>query len=122
VGDLNSLARSDNYAPDTLDRLLKVGVNKFGTEALKYDVTDFLLDQGFIDAARRFRRDVFTVPTAYNQDVNHALPMRLDYVFATPSALAKIVSVEVVNNEDTNTISDHYPIVVRLRKPSAMRS
>jgi len=50
-----------------------------------------------------------TVPTTANQDANHAVPLRLDYVLED----SRDVTVEayVIENSDTHRLSDHFPIL-----------
>jgi len=114
VGDINSLSCNDRY-PDTLPaELALMGITKFGVNSLHHDVTDYLTKAGLIDiAAARNSRDA-TVPTPANKDQQHAADLRLDYMFATRAIAARVSDIQVVKNELTNRISDHYPLVVTL--------
>src|SRR3989344_2406246 len=52
LGDLNSLARVDNYSPDFISKFNESQKKKFLTEGkTRYDVTDTLLKLGYIDLA-----------------------------------------------------------------------
>jgi exodeoxyribonuclease-3 len=110
VGDFNSLSRQDNYPQTILGELQSHHITKFGRDALEFSVTSMLESAGLIDVAARFNRMDSTVPSGFNQDKNHEVAMRLDYIFASRAALKGVVAIEVVKNEATNTISDHYPI------------
>ena len=60
-------------------------------------------------------RDQFyrTVPTLSNNDVAHAAPMRLDYILASPSVADRCVASNIDINQNTDEISDHYPVVAQ---------
>lgn len=112
TGDFNSLSRQDNYPPNLLQQLQSKGISKFGTQQLEFTVIDELLKAGFIDvAAAKSKLDV-TVPSAYNTDQDHEVPVRVDYMFVTPDLVPFITEVNVVKTDLTDAISDHFPLVV----------
>jgi len=114
MGDFNSLSRTDEYPEDLIDELKAKGITKFGTDNLRYDVTDYFTEAGLVDVAASLTSRTSTVPTPANQDVYHAAELRLDYMFAT-QGLAKVIKlIEVVKTPLTDTISDHYPVVATL--------
>jgi exonuclease III len=41
--------------------------------------------------------------------------MRLDYIFVSPPLLGSLQSAEVVRSEETDRLSDHYPVQAVLR-------
>ncbi|MGF7228631.1 MAG: endonuclease/exonuclease/phosphatase family protein [Candidatus Saccharibacteria bacterium] len=114
TGDFNSLSRADQYPEGLIDDLTAKGITKFGTNALRYDVTDFFTNAGLIDIAVPLSSRTNTVPTPANQDVYHAAELRLDYMFVTQGLAKAIKSIEVVKSPLTEVISDHYPLVVTL--------
>lgn len=117
TGDLNSLSRQDNYPPSLLDELRAKGISKFGSEALEFRVIDRLLQAGFIDAAAAAGQFDPTVPSVFNTDQDHEVPVRVDYVFVTPDLAPFISRVERVKNDLTDAIADHYPLVVTFDFP-----
>jgi exodeoxyribonuclease III len=126
TGDFNSLSRQDNYPPEFLTTLQQRKFYKFGQDELEFRVTDKLAESGFTDVAANLAHLDITAPTPYGESeadsegvpVSEA-PARVDYVFANTKAMAFVKDFEVIKNEETNKISDHYPIVVTLDIPSA---
>ncbi len=119
-GDLNCLSRCDNYDEAALlAQLAEVGVTKFGTDSIRYDVTGCLEAAGLVDVGAHFRDFSATVPSAFNRDVAHTAHVRVDYAFASPEALRLITSYWVVKSSETDRISDHYPIILELNTAAA---
>jgi exodeoxyribonuclease-3 len=121
TGDFNSLSKQDNYSPEFLAMLQKRKFYKFGQDALDYRVTDKLAEAGFVDIAAKLAHLEVTAPTqlgiteASNEDMPVSeMPARIDYVFANNNAVPMITDYAVIKNEETDKISDHYPIVVTL--------
>ena len=121
TGDFNSLSRQDNYPPEFLTTLQQRKFYKFGQDALEYRVTDKLAEAGFVDVAAKFGHLDITAPTPYGETdasneqvpVSEA-PARIDYVFVSANAVPFVKDYSVIKNEETNKISDHFPIVVTL--------
>lgn len=114
VGDFNSLSRRDKYGDATIADLRSHDISKFGSATLDYDVTDFLMGSGMKDTASALGNLARTVPTPSNTDPSHSVSLRLDYAFANPLALPHIREVSVIKNHLTDTISDHYPLLIDL--------
>lgn len=115
MGDFNSLSRSDNYKPGLIEELRAKGIRKFGETTLRFDVMDLWRELGLVDVALQLGTNEWTVPTPANNDVNHADRLRLDYMVAAPTMLTSIVSLSTPKTRLTDTISDHYPLVVTLK-------
>lgn len=111
VGDLNSLSRHDGYDPQMLSELQRRGITKFGRSELEYGVTDYLEQAGFVDVAARLGTMRPTVPTASTPGKDREVPVRTDYIFATPDVAAFATGIEVVTTDLTDSISDHYPLI-----------
>lgn len=112
TGDFNSLSEADNYPDNLIDKLTAQSIAKFGTDRLRFDVTKRLAEAGFVDAATELGVATNTVPTPANQDANHAVEMRLDYMFVSSGLVKHIKSITVPKTSLTDKISDHYPIVL----------
>jgi len=112
TGDFNSLSETDEY-PDTLiSELTAQGIEKFGADVLRFDVTNYLSRSGLIDVAAALNKRACTVPTPANRDKFHAARMRLDYMFVTESLMRSVQSIEVPRDTLTDQISDHYPVIL----------
>jgi endonuclease/exonuclease/phosphatase family metal-dependent hydrolase len=111
TGDFNSLSRTDHYPDGLIHDLAAKGIAKFGTNSLRYDVTDYFTEAGLVDVAASLNQRSNTVPTPANQDVYHAAELRLDYMFATQGLARVIKEIAVIKTPLTDVISDHYPIV-----------
>ncbi len=115
TGDLNSLGRADSYPKNLLNKLLAQGIKKFGTTRLSFKELDCFITAGLIDVAAQRQIPTTTVPTPANDDANHAIALRLDYILASPSVDSLIKSMSVVKNDLTDRISDHYPVAISIR-------
>jgi len=114
TGDFNSLSRADQYPDDLITKLAAQGITKFGTDSLRFDVTDYFARAGFTDAAVSLGNLETTVPTRANHDAYHAADLRLDYMFVSGSLAKVIRNIDVSKDELTDKISDHYPQVLTL--------
>lgn len=112
TGDFNSLSRRDGYGPQMLGDMQRRGITKYGRSELEFGVSDYLEQAGFVDVAAKLGQLQPTVPTASAQDKDHEMPVRIDYVFATPDIAEFAQNASVIMGELTNSISDHYPLVV----------
>jgi exodeoxyribonuclease-3 len=121
VGDLNSIARADNYPPEFLAELHKRQIAKYGQNELDYRVTDFLTAAGFVDAAAKLGAMNPTVPSPYSTDEAHEVPARIDYAFVSAGLVPLVRDFTVIKNELTDKISDHYPIVLTLGAQTKQR-
>lgn len=112
TGDFNSLSRQDHYPPELLNQLQAKGITKYGTNNLEYTVIDQLLGAGFVDVGAAMATFEPTVPSAFSTDKDHEVPVRVDYMFVTPDLAPLVKGVERVKTDLTDTISDHYPLIV----------
>jgi exodeoxyribonuclease-3 len=107
LGDFNSLSRSDTYG-DLCAR-----------EFTFYDLTRFEVTDIFnvyhTDAVAHINvSDRSTHPTV---GVTHRIsktPIRIDYVFLTPSLSTHIKNAQIIKTPTAEKASDHYPVVVTL--------
>jgi endonuclease/exonuclease/phosphatase family metal-dependent hydrolase len=113
-GDFNSLKRSDNYPFNLASDFADQGIKKFGDGSLRYDVTDYLEEAGFVDVAEKLGNTENTVPTPANTDKFHAAKLRLDYIFVSKGLIQAVKSIKVVKSYLTDKISDHYPLIMEL--------
>ena len=113
MGDFNSLSPRDPYdRKKLLATFQKMNLTKFGDSVLRFDCVEFLDQHGFVDAAYSLGRAFApTVPTTSNQDLAHAVPLRLDYTFVSSALVPFLSNVEIIKNEITDSMSDHYPLV-----------
>lgn len=112
TGDFNSISRQDNYPPQLLDQLRAKGISKYGMQALEFSVIDKLLQSGFVDVFAAAGNFNATVPSAFNNDKEHEVPVRIDYIFITRDLAPFVTGVECDKSDLTDTISDHYPLIV----------
>lgn len=112
TGDLNSLSRRDAYGDQMLAELQRRGISKYGHSELEFTVTDYLEQAGFVDVAARLQSMRATTPTAATPEKDREAPVRIDYLFATPDIAACAQQAAVIVNDFTESISDHYPVVV----------
>lgn len=136
AGDFNALARSDagQYGASLLASMRKIEGRlepKSGTPIVKYrtiyrnnlndgeidySVTDRMLGAGFIDAFR-FVNNMFknSVPTNAYLKKSSKL-RRIDYAWINRRLSKELVRVEIIQNHHTDSLSDHYPLLITIKK------
>lgn len=119
IGDFNSISRADTYPPEFLNELRKRKIIKFGQNELDFRVTDCLAAAGFVDVAAQLKHFETTVPTLYNRDEDHEVPARIDCAYVSSGVLSLVKDFAVLKSEETDKISDHYPIVLTLSSESS---
>ena len=113
IGDLNSLSPLDSYDDEEIiSDSDKIGFYKFGKDKVRKDVQQRILDFGLIDSVRNFSNDFeYSVPTEFNKDEAHFSKLRLDYLYITPPLKSHLKSSKIIRKEETNQLSDHFPII-----------
>ncbi len=119
VGDLNSLSPYDGYDTAVLEAAMrKHGHAKFGIP-VQFQVISYLEQQGLVDIMRARGCQATTVPTKEGtpskEEVQHFMPLRLDYVFGTSKIAEKASKAYVLKNALTDKGSDHYPLIVEFK-------
>lgn len=115
LGDMNSLSPKDGYNDKKLIKNFKYNdIKKFGTDKLRKEVISKIERFGFVDAILKFSRKLeFSVPSPINTDKDHGEKLRLDYVFLK-NLSSELEDARIIRNKKTDTLSDHYPVMVRL--------
>ena len=113
MGDMNSLAQSDEYSDDMVATFSDVQLRKFTSIGrFRYDIINMILAHGYADTAVLFgQHKQHTAPTSLNESGEHA-NMRLDYVFVSETLRDRVKSYTVVKNPLSDKASDHYPVAV----------
>jgi len=113
-GDLNSPAE-DGYSQLLAQRLPPDRVARYFDDQgnLRHDATDYLKEHGFIDAAAQVGILENTFPARTDTEP-HPQAMRLDYMFVSRDLGDSILKVEVVKNDLTAAISDHFPVITTM--------
>jgi exonuclease III len=114
AGDFNSLAESDDDAYQDADFVKNLQATQ-PNFTLEYAVTNALLQAGFTDAYRlhhsEFKRSLPTAKRIYPGDAGR----RIDYAFLSPALQDKCTSAEIIHDPITRFLSDHYPLVFKLK-------
>lgn len=115
-GDLNSLSFHDGYKNELVSQFNMTQLKKFTKGGkLTFDVVVKVEGQQYKDVAVLKKKNATaTVPTIMSQDAAHRTPLRLDYVFVSQALNSRIYSYEVVRNKQTDSVSDHYPILTKI--------
>ena len=102
LGDFNSISLDDNYDPETLE------------VEHRFDVTN-ILKRDYVDTALYLGLDNrISYPTASNKNPDYTMPIRVDYIFVTPSLASNIKDVTVIKTWTSEQASDHYPIIATI--------
>jgi exodeoxyribonuclease-3 len=132
AGDFNALAAVDsaNYGESLRTALLKTDGKlqpKSGTAILKfktiyynnldngqldYTVTNRMLQAGFKDTYYLTNtRYQHSSPTK-EHSAEHGRKIRIDYIWVNQAMAGQIKSAGILQNEQTNQLSDHYPVYI----------
>jgi exodeoxyribonuclease-3 len=132
AGDFNALSAIDsaNYGEPLLTAMLKTNGKlqpKSGTSIVKfktiyynnldngkldYTVTNRMLKAGFKDSYylvnTKFKHSAPTKEHA----AEHGKKIRIDYIWVNKAMASQLKSADIVQNEETNQLSDHYPVYI----------
>lgn len=123
MGDLNSLSDVDPYGEEILNKFKKLNITKFGKEKLTFSVIKKLKKLRFIDVAEYLGKSFITsVPTPFNKDPYHAVPIRIDYAFVSRELISYIKNQNILKNKKSNLGSDHYPLFIDIEKKKGTAS
>ena len=133
AGDFNALSAADSamYGPKLLASMQQIEGRlepKSGTPIVKnriiyrnnlnnghvdYSVIGLIKDAGFLDAYY-LRNSAFknSVPTK-SHVAKDAIQRRIDYIWVNPTLAEKVYQADVIQNDQTAGISDHYPVMIR---------
>lgn len=115
MGDLNSLSPRDRYAVRNIPlahRGRHVTAGQVDTSVIQT-----LEQEGMVDTFYHLHPDEwgFTAPTPVAVDpAFEGAQLRLDYIFVSSALTPHLRSCEVVRNRDTDSASDHFPILMQL--------
>lgn len=118
MGDLNSISGRDKVTLADVPENQRKRFTKGGS--IHTAVLSGLEDAGLVDVYRHKNpghgdRD-HTVGTTISTDPAHAKAhLRLDYILVSQNLLDAVESIEIINDEDTNRASDHFPLVMDLK-------
>ena len=102
LGDFNSLSLDDNYHLEALEVEPRFDV----TNSLKLTYMDVV---SYVKLDNRS-----TYPTATNKNPAYTRPLRIDYIFVTPSLASYIKDAAVIKTPTAEQASDHYPIIATI--------
>ena len=84
---------------------------------MRFDVQKKILNFGLIDTVKKFTDSFeYSVPTKFNKDFTHATKLRLDYLYITPDLLSNLKYSKILRTKETNTLSDHFPIIAEFHR------
>jgi exodeoxyribonuclease-3 len=127
MGDFNTYSPLDalHYQDGLLQERIKTLEEKYKShENLKenkidYSVIQKVMDYGFLDALRLKNASyVSTVPTysLEHTNLNNQATMRIDYIFISKKIKEDIVSCSIIKDNFTHHNSDHYPVLMELKR------
>lgn len=124
MGDLNSVSPLDKSEYDNElvlnhireDMKKKPHNQNLLNNELDYTVQQKVLDAGFIDAFKIFHPQFeASAPTKLFYDQSK-FPLRYDYLYVSANMKNDMVKCEIIKDEFTDIYSDHYPVVLILKK------
>lgn len=127
AGDFNTFSPLDakHYATlkdiepffGRLDERAKGKAKNLREGKLDYTPLKLFTEAGFIDQEARFRKKFQgTFPTKIEKKGEHGDLRRLDYVLTNPKLSGSVVKAWSVLDKNTHTLSDHYPVIMDLKR------
>jgi exodeoxyribonuclease-3 len=106
MGDFNSKSPVDS-------------ISLSGAAAINFSVHRTIMQAGYADALRYYR-DVFrrSTPTVYSGwtgDQPGYNGSRIDFIYGTPAILPNVTQAQMIYDDFTDSMSDHYPVMVEFR-------
>lgn len=130
MGDFNSLDTADHahYGVDVVQAMRAQEekhehIRNLNNGEIDYSVLGKLRDAGFTDSYRLLHDDFQpTVPSyksgnAKIKSSNAGIGKRIDFLWCNDTAAKMVSKSEVIKNDKTHIISDHYPVYVELTLP-----
>jgi exodeoxyribonuclease-3 len=134
-GDFNALARFDaaNYGSELLKSLQKFEGRlepKSGTPIVKnkiiyrnnlnngeidFSVTDKMTNAGFIDAYYALHQSFKNSVPVKSQLKKTSILRRVDYIWVNEALSAKLLAADIIQDNTTDAISDHYPVMAKIK-------
>ncbi|TKC64999.1 hypothetical protein FBD94_00095 [Pedobacter hiemivivus] len=122
MGDFNNMSPLDKSDYDNVDKMNLVlnsernhpDIKTTNNGAIDYTAIQKLLDAGLVDSWRLFNT-VYdkSAPTQLRQHKNYT---RIDYIYLNEALKADAVDATIVKDDLTDTLSDHYPMLLILKK------
>ncbi len=131
AGDFNGFSPADRGRYDADDKLVKFfqmldlrdTARNLNAGRIDYGGIEAIERLGFVDLIARQRTAatpfVGTFPTRLVSDENHGTERRLDYIFVSPNLLPRVATAAILNDAETQTLSDHIPVTATLLIPPA---
>lgn len=132
AGDFNALSAIDstNYGEPLLTAMLKtngklqpksgtaivkfktVYYNNLNNGRLDYTVTNRIIQAGFKDSFYLTNKNYkYSAPTD-GYAAEHGQKIRIDYIWVNKAMATHIKAADVLQSEETNQLSDHYPVYI----------
>jgi exodeoxyribonuclease-3 len=80
-----------------------------------YEVIQSMKDAGFVDAYRLFHQNYTLSKPTKKWDKGSGYNSRIDFMWLSPELAKYAVRAEYIYDEDTEVMSDHYPLLVEFQ-------
>ena len=127
MGDFNSLAESDaNRYDSKVEKAMQLSEEKnshirnLQNGKIDYSVLGKLTEAGYKDSYRLLHKEFSSsLPTKKDgkgnwKSDNKGIQKRIDFIWCNETASKLITKSEILKNDSTDVISDHYPVYVEL--------
>lgn len=120
MGDFNSLAQIDSpyYNDDMLNtrkqsEVKNAHIRNLDNGKFDYSITNAMLDAGYTDILKTFHKDfVYTIGSKKYRSKHLS---RIDYVWTNDKLTECVTSADVLYDEATEQMSDHYPLLIKFK-------
>jgi len=118
MGDFNSLSPQDGMVDGIIPKFTPRMVEKYTKNGkLCYDTIEAVLEAGYVDVGlQRHSPAEITGMTDIHGPNPHAVPIRMDFIFAKEGVLPHVRDFGFVNEGLARIASDHFPWTITLDK------
>jgi len=116
LGDFNSISGDDAaaYGNEYLEQRVKneaqnAHIRNLDNGQLDFSVIQALKDAGYVDAFRLFHQDFKASVSTKKYGSKNS---RIDFAWLNPELAKYVVSTDIIYDDDTDTMSDHYPLLI----------
>lgn len=122
-GDFNAVSELDKHTHTaTLIELMKESeathahIRNLKNGQIDYDVIRKVMDAGFVDVFyQRHKKFKSSLPTARYR-TEKSFDRRIDFIFVSKNLSKKVVDADIIKDQYTDYLSDHYPVIMRLNQ------
>ena len=122
-GDFNAMADIDKaqYGADMVAAMKKseeaqAHIRNLNNGQPDYTVLNQMTEAGYVDVFQKVNGTFkYSVPT---KKYDSAVPRhkRIDFIWVSPNLTRNLLSSDIIHDQDTDVLSDHYPVIMKFKR------